>query len=176
MTRYVGLLRGINVGGVRIKMADLRDSMTALGYSDVKTVLASGNIVFESRKKAATVTTELESALGERFGYGARVLIVTTEQLQSVVDAYPFAARDGWHSYVIFCSEDALVGQLLDKGDDLDPTQEQIAGGDSVVYWQVERGQTLDSGFGKATGKVIPKRPDSPFVTNRNLNTLHKLL
>jgi uncharacterized protein (DUF1697 family) len=176
MTRYVGLLRGINVGGIRIKMADLRDSVTALGYTDVKTVLASGNIVFESRKKTATVTAELESALSERFGYGARVLVMTTEQLQSVVDAYPFAARDGWHSYVVFCSDDALVGELLDKGKDLDADQEQIAAGPSVVYWQVERGYTLDSAFGKASGKVNPKQPGSPFVTNRNLNTLHKLL
>jgi len=176
MTRYVGLLRGINVGGIRIKMADLRNTVAALGYTDVKTVLASGNIVFESRKKIATVTAELESALSERFGYGARVLVLSTEQLQSAVDAYPFAERDGWHSYVIFCSEPALVGPLLDKGNDLDPEQEQIAAGDSTVYWQVQKGNTLDSSFGKATGKVIPKHPGGPFVTNRNLNTLRKLL
>lgn len=176
MTRYVGLLRGINVGGVRIKMADLREVLEGLGYSGVKTVLASGNIIVESGKKATTVTAEIEKALTERFGYGARVLILTTAQLQAAVDAYPFDDRDGWHAYVIFCSDESLVAPLLDKGSDLDPDLEQIAAGDCAVYWQVEKGSTLDSSFGKASGKVVSKKPGEPFVTNRNLNTLHKLL
>jgi uncharacterized protein (DUF1697 family) len=61
MTTYIGLLRGINVGGNKmVAMADLRDMMTKIGFSDVKTVLQSGNIVFRG---GATLPAELESQL-----------------------------------------------------------------------------------------------------------------
>ena len=53
MTRYAALLRGINVGGINIKMADLRSTFVDLGFENVKTVLASGNVLFDS----PTVTT-----------------------------------------------------------------------------------------------------------------------
>ncbi len=69
MTRLVALLRGINVGGIRIRMADLKKVFVGLGFENVRTVLASGNVLFDSEDDPATAKARIEAALTERFGY-----------------------------------------------------------------------------------------------------------
>ncbi|MDH6678231.1 uncharacterized protein (DUF1697 family) [Rhodococcus sp. LBL1] len=174
MTRYVALLRGINVGGINIKMADLRPVFTDLGFGDVKTVLASGNVLFSSDSTdVAGLKSAIEAALRKAFAYEAWVFVLDLDTLARIVEAYPFdPERDGWHPYVMFTAEQAvLVGLLAGQGD-LDPAIERIQGGDGVLYWEVERGRTLDSTFGKNTGKPKLKA----VTTTRNLRTLVKLL
>ena len=79
MTRYVALLRGVNVGGVNMKMADLAEVVRGLGYDDVKTVLASGNVLFTTPDAAAASKDKLEAALRKRFGYEAWVHVLTVD-------------------------------------------------------------------------------------------------
>ena len=67
--RYVALLRGINVGGKRkVPMADLAETVRALGYEDVRTHINSGNVLLTSDEDEATVVDRLERALDDRFG------------------------------------------------------------------------------------------------------------
>jgi uncharacterized protein (DUF1697 family) len=74
----------------------------------------------------------------------------------------------------MFYSDPAQVAVIAADAAELDPEQEQIAAGESVLYWQVRKGDTLDSAIGKRTG--AKKKSDSGwFLTNRNLNTLRKL-
>lgn len=165
------LLRGVNVGGVTVKMAELRELLDGLGYSDVKTVLASGNALVSSPASASTVKADVEAALRERFGYDAWVHVLTTDALRAIVDAYPFErGRDGWHDYALFVLDASVQRELLAL--ELDPAHERAAAGDGVVYWTVPKGDTLDSGVGRAIGKAAYK----PHLTSRNLNTLDKLL
>jgi uncharacterized protein (DUF1697 family) len=171
MTRYVALLRGVNVGGINIKMADLAESFRGLGFEGVKTVLASGNVLFEADKTAQSLKSEIEAALRSRFGYEAWVHVITTDEVRSIIDAFPFdAERDGWHPYVVFLMSDEPRARILAL--ELDPARESVAGGDGVIYWTVERGHTLDSVVGKATGGAKLK----PSITTRNLRTLKKLV
>jgi uncharacterized protein (DUF1697 family) len=176
MTRYVALLRGVNVGGINIKMADLAEVFRGLGLSNVKTVLASGNVLFGADADASALKPRIEAALRERFGYQAWVHVLSVDEMRRIVDAFPFdAERDGWHPYVIF-----LMGELLTNAEprqsllglELDPALESIADGDGVLYWTVERGHTLDSVVGKASGRAKFKA----LTTTRNLRTLVKLL
>jgi len=169
--RYVILLRGVNVGGVTVKMAELRELLTGLGYDDVKTVLASGNALATSTASGAEVKSAVEGALKSRFGYDAVVHVLTSDALRTAFDGYPFErGRDGWHDYALFVSDAAVQQAILEL--DLDAEHEQAAGGDGVVYWTVPKGDTLDSELGKAIGKASYR----PYVTSRNLNTLEKLL
>jgi len=169
--RYVILLRGVNVGGVTVKMAELRDMLTGLGYDEVKTVLASGNALATATASADEVKSQVEGALKQRFGYDAIVHVLTADALQAAVDGYPFErGRDGWHDYALFVSDATTQASLLELV--LDPEHEQAAGGDGVVYWTVPKGDTLDSELGKAIGKVAYR----PYVTSRNLNTLERML
>ncbi|MGJ0120782.1 DUF1697 domain-containing protein [Williamsia sp. MIQD14] len=172
MARYVALLRGINVGGVRVGMSDLRDEFAQLGFTDVRTVLATGNVVFDSGtdSEPSQLRALIEPALGTRFGYEAFVFVHTVDRVAAATAAYPFDERDGVHAYVVFVADDAVLTELL--GVDIDGDVESVARGDGVVYWSVPQKQTLTSPFGKVLGN--PKYKAT--TTNRNLRTLRKIL
>ena len=173
MTRYIALLRGINVGGITIRMAALADTVRSLGHTGVTTVLASGNVVFESNQTdAAALKAGLERALSDAFGYEAWVVLLTREDLGAAVDAYPFEDRDGWHSYVLFGSADHLHDELLAAAPELDPADERVQPGAGLLYWQVRRDVGISSPFSKLSAKTRYKSS----TTNRNLRTLHKIL
>lgn len=169
MARFAALLRGVNVGGVTVKSVELADTARTAGFTSVKTVLASGNLLFDADVAAAEATSMLEAALASRFAYDARAYVLTVDALRAVVEAYPFPARDGWHRYVNFLLADAPVIPLPT---DLDPAIERVAAGEGVVYWTVLRGRTLDSPF----AKLAASGPRRGSTTSRNLNTLEKLL
>lgn len=169
MTCYVALLRGVNVGGVTIEMADLASLVSGLGYTDVTTVLASGNVLFTTPDAASVAKKTLESALRERFDYEAWVHVLTVDAIRKLIAAYPFPRSDDRHAYVVFAVTPEVRAELLAVA--LDPEVEQTAPGDGVIYWTVPKGSTLDSALGKAQTRAAYK----PWLTTRNLNTLEKL-
>jgi len=170
MTRYVALLRGVNVGGVTIKMADLAEVVRGLGYTDVKTVLASGNVLFTTPDAASGAKSTLEAALRTRFGYEAWVHVLTVDAIRKIVAAYAFPRTAERHAYVVFVEKPEVREELLAVT--LDPDVEQAEAGGGVIYWSVPKGSTLESAMGKAQSKASHK----PWLTTRNLNTLEKLL
>ncbi|SFR76639.1 Uncharacterized conserved protein, DUF1697 family [Agromyces sp. CF514] len=181
MTSYIALLRGVNVGGITVKSAELRTLFESLGFTAVRTVLASGNVAFEDPASsdggpaAASVAlkSRIEHALGERFGYEAWIVLITREELEGVVAAFPFdAEREGWHPYVLFGSDAADLADLLQAAADLDPADDVVQAGDGVLYWHNRRERGVDSAFAKLAAKARFK----PTTTNRNLRTLDKLL
>ena len=169
MTRYVALLRGVNVGGVNMKMADLAEVVRGLGYDVVKTVLASGNVLFTTPDAAAASKDKLEAALRKRFGYEAWVHVLTVDAVQAIIDAFPYERSADRHAYVVFVLKPEVRDELLAVK--LDPKVEQAKAGDGVVYWSVAKGDTLESAMGKAQAAGRHK----PWLTTRNLNTLEKL-
>jgi uncharacterized protein (DUF1697 family) len=105
-TRQVALLRGINVGGHRMITKDeLQAIFEACGFSEVRTVLASGNVVFTSAPESeAELTERTESALEEALGYHVDVMVRTVAYLNDLIDLDPFrepGPGDG-HNYVTF--------------------------------------------------------------------------
>ncbi|OBE92683.1 DUF1697 domain-containing protein [Mycobacterium sp. 852002-10029_SCH5224772] len=172
MAKYAAFLRGVNVGGVNLKMAEVAAALTHAGFSDVRTVLASGNVLLESSAGVTAVRKTAEAALRERFGYDAWVLAYDIGTVRDVVDAYPFErGADGYQSYVTFVADAAVLDELAALSKDAGPS-ERIARGDGVVYWQVPKGSTLDSTIGKTMGKARYKSS----TTTRNLRTLDNVL
>lgn len=172
MTKYAAFLRGVNVGGVNLKMAEVAAALTDAGFTEVRTVLASGNVVLESSAGVAAVRRKAEAALRERFGYDAWVLAYDIGTVREVVDAYPFECdADGYQSYVTFVADKAVLDELATLGQEAGP-DERISRGDGVLYWQVPKGGTLDSTIGKTMGKARYKSS----TTTRNLRTLVKVL
>jgi uncharacterized protein (DUF1697 family) len=170
MTRYAAFLRGVNVGGVNLKMAEVATVLTHAGFTKVRTILATGNVLLESPAAADAVRKKAETALRQRFGYDAWVLVYDVDAVRTIVDAYPFEPElNGHQSYVTLVTDSAVLDELavLAAGPD-----EKIARGDGVIYWQVLKGSTLDSTIGKTMGK---KRHTSS-TTTRNLRTLVKVL
>ena len=175
MTRYIALLRGVNVGGITVTSAELRDLFEELGFEHVRTVLASGNVVFTATDAAASADLKhrIEQALRDRFGYDAWIVLVTHEQVERVVGAFPFDASDASRQpWVIFASEPGVVDDLMDFAAEADPDVDPLARGDDVVYWNPVKGTTVDTPF----AKLLAKPRFKPITTNRNLRTLLKIL
>jgi uncharacterized protein (DUF1697 family) len=171
--RAVALLRGVNVGGVRFKMADLAAALEATGFTDVRTVLASGNVVLTSdRSDPSAVADAVSTVIEERFGFDVAVIVVSLPVVRTAVEEYPFPRADDRHAYVVFADEGQALADLVDAASDLDSAEEQVRPGEDVVYWDVEKGRTLDSTFGKRFGRW----QRSGAVTTRNINTLEKIL
>ena len=172
MTRYVAFLRGVNVGGVNLKMAEVARAFTDAGLDDVVTVLASGNVLMTSRSGVDAVRRTCEQALRDAFGYDAWVLAYDLNTVAAISAAFPFAREvDGHHSYVTFVTDADVLDELAGLAADARP-DEKIERGDGVLYWQVPKGGTLDTTIGKTMGK---KRYKSS-TTSRTLRTIEKVL
>ena len=107
-TRYVALLRGINVGKARqVDMTRLRDMLSARGYGEVRTHLRSGNVVLDSTLSEKEIATDLAEALAEEFGFDVPVVVRTGPELAAVVAGDPFAtvATDPARYLVTFMAE-----------------------------------------------------------------------
>jgi uncharacterized protein (DUF1697 family) len=173
MARFVALLRGVNVGGITVKSADLAAMARDLGLADVRTVLASGNLTFAADDEPGPLKARIEGGLRDTFGYDAWIVLTTADHLHKVIDAYPFdPERDGYHPYLLFGSDQAVLDEIEAAAAALAPADEQVAPGDGVVYWECPRGSSTNTPF----AKLVARAKYRSTTTNRNLRTLRKLL
>jgi uncharacterized protein (DUF1697 family) len=173
MKRYVSLLRGINVGGRIVKMADLVNVYETAGMLDVKTLLQSGNVIFSSNlNDIVALRAKLEPAVTKKFNYNAKIFVLSREKLKQIFDNYPFATiDDNYQNYIIFM-EFGLASRLYEAAKLLKLTEDKITLGNEVIYWQVAKGMTVNSPF----SKLLIKTEFREFHTNRNIKTVMKLL
>jgi uncharacterized protein (DUF1697 family) len=167
-TTYAALLRGINVGGIRITMPDLRRCFEDAGCREVRTYLQTGNVVFTHDGTRPEVKALLEAALTSTFHYEAFVLLYEQSTLRGVIDGYPFARGDEHHAYVVFVDDAAAWRELAELSAGLD---EPLRAEPGLLYWKVLKGQTLGTPFSKLAAKPRYKR----CTTTRNLNTLERM-
>ena len=172
MPTLIALLRGINVGKAkRVAMADLRKLVEKLGYTDVRTLLNSGNVVFKSTSTdTAKAATRIEKALLESTGISRRVLVVTAAELATAVKENPLlkVADNPSRLLVAFLANPAdLAGlkPLLKQ----DWGKEVLAIGSRVAYFWLPDG-VIDSKIFAA----LSRKP-SGDVTTRNWATVLKI-
>lgn len=174
MTRYLALLRGINVGGRNpVAMGELRESFEAAGYKAVRTYIQSGNVLFESDVPSDTLEGELEVMLERRFGVPLVVVVRSHRQLRSVVAKAPegFGGdRETYHSDVIFLkaplsSQQAMRVVRLREGVD------RAWPGTGVLYFDRLSERRAQSRM----SRIVGTREYSQ-MTIRNWNTTTKLL
>jgi uncharacterized protein (DUF1697 family) len=91
MSECIALIRGINVGrGKRVAMADLREMMVDLGHTNVRTLLNSGNVLFQSKRpNVAKIAASIETAINAACGFSAAVTVITAQELDRIVDENP---------------------------------------------------------------------------------------
>ena len=111
MPKYVAFLRAINVGGHTVKMDHLRRLFEDLGFSNVQTFIASGNVIFESKSTSAkTLEKKIEKYLQDALGYEVATFIRTTSELAAVADYKPFPDEelkaDGNALYIGFLADE----------------------------------------------------------------------
>lgn len=141
MTRYLVLLRGINVGGRnRVPMAALRDLLESHGHAKVASYIASGNVILSSDQSAAAIRRELEDALPKTFKLDSdliSVLVLTLAQVRAVVSRRPKGFGDHpetYHSDAVFLIDiDAPTAmQVFDPR----PGVDEVWPGAGVIYSQ----------------------------------------
>lgn len=212
---WVALLRGVNVGGNTIKSADLVAAIREVGFSRVKAVLASGNVLVDDdegdqetgtgagngnngdmgagpdtnsgvgglsaglTRGRAEVRRRLETAIDARYGYRVQVAVVRLDEMQAVIDAYPFAEVADRHAYVTFATDRDVIAALAEDAAGLLAAtsasgSERLALGDGVIYWEVAKGSSTNSPFAKISSRAR-YRTGAEVITTRNLRTLRKL-
>lgn len=171
MTGYAIFLRGVNIGGVNIKMADVRQAVGALAVERVRTILASGNMLLDSDLDSAALTSTVEATLRARFGYEAWVIVLAVTRVAELVAACPYPADDPLtHAYITLSPDPGALDSLLEVA-------LATAGGGGVrlgpeaIAWTASVGQTLESPVTKAMASARSKRT----TTTRNLRTLVKV-
>ena len=168
MPKIVLLLRGINVGGVKVPMEELKTCLQQAGFQEVETVLNTGNVVCLPPPGDAVAISE--AALSVAFGYSAKVILISPQELDACLDEFPWSdVSDTSHRYVIFGDDDHVLDELVDLG--RPSAAERVARGPQCVYWVVPKGETLGGEFSKLVSKAKYKKS----TTTRNLNTVEKL-
>ncbi|HJV99096.1 MAG TPA: DUF1697 domain-containing protein [Arthrobacter sp.] len=171
MNSYAVFLRGINVGGINIKMADLKAALESTGFDGVKTLLASGNVVLASELDPGAVKKQFEDCLRKSFGYDAWVVVLTARRVSELVDACPYPDDDkSTHTYITLASDTAKLDELDAAGAALEGTKQKRLGPEALA-WLAPAGGTLESPFSKISSKAKFKAA----TTTRNLRTLIKV-
>jgi uncharacterized protein (DUF1697 family) len=174
LPRYVCLLRGINVGGNNlIKMADLKRCFESLGFKDVSTYIASGNVLFTAPGTAAALAKKIEPALSKAFNYQASVVLRSQAQLSATVDEAPkgFGADPAKYRYdAVFVKEPLKAKEALPQVPAAEGV-DRVWAGDGVLYFSRLIARASTSKLTKLVGTPVYKQ-----VTIRNWNTTTALL
>jgi len=164
MTRYVAFLRAVNVGGTgRLPMAELRTMCEAVGFTNVRTYIASGNVVFDSKLAEASVKSRLERCLEEYAGKPVGVAVRTREELAQVLTANPFKSAAPNRTVAIFLDTPPPADALTHASGQ---REEEMALGAREIYVHYNNGM--------ADTKL--KIPAARTGTARNMNTIAKLV
>jgi uncharacterized protein (DUF1697 family) len=172
MKRHIALLRGINVGTAkRVAMADLREMMQALGYGNVRTLLNSGNAVFDARGGTpAGHAGRLKAGLLQHCGVEAEVIVKTAADIAAAIAEHPLKrlADNDSLLLVLFAQEPTALATLRAL-QEKDWSPEAFAVG-AHAAWLWCPGGSAKSVLAAAAGKAL-----GPIGTTRNWATLLKL-
>jgi uncharacterized protein (DUF1697 family) len=164
MTAYVALLRAVNVGGTgKLPMSDLCDMGKACGFAEVRTFIASGNLLFESDLDEATVKALVENRLAEYAGKRVAVFIRSSDELNAIIAADPFPDAHPSRHLVYFydaAPPDDFIANCRDIGG------ERLAIGTRELY--------VDYGEGIRFTKL--KLPKNVEGTSRSINSVRRIL
>jgi uncharacterized protein (DUF1697 family) len=167
MKRYVAFLGGLNVGGHRVTGPELAAEFTSLGFTDVATFLASGNVVFSSeRLSVAQTTAGIEERLHARFGYAVPTFLRTAEQVHHIAGHQPFpseaiaASRGKLQVAMLLEPADASAHAMVRK---LSSDEDKLAIDATELYWLPSGGisesdldlKTLFAALGPSTMRTV---------------------
>ena len=175
MTRYIAFLRAINVGGHTVKMAELKRLFEALGFTNVETFIASGNVIFDAAVSANKVTAlerKIEKQLHASLGYEVMTFLRTTSELANAARYKAFDQTEldsGATLYVAFLKE-ALTDEAQRKMMLLKSDIEDLHHHQREIYWLFRR----PLGESKITGALLERTIGGP-ATVRNITTVRKL-
>lgn len=170
MNHYVALLRGINVGGhKKILMKDLKTMLEKLGCKNIKTVLASGNAVFESKKNVTQLKQNIEEGIESTFGFTVAIQVIDLDTIRNALSPDPFkdiSPEKGVKHYVTFLKT-AIQLSDLPKQDNV----ELIGIKNKLLFSVIDTNKAKTVDFMACLDKNFGKE-----VTTRTINTIKKII
>lgn len=170
MTRYAAFLRGVNLGRRTVKSAELKAAFEAMGFGDVKTLLASGNVLFDA-PSARGLKTKIEAGLKAAFGFEIGTVLRSLDELREMVRSDPFGG-------VVESEAAKLHVMLLDEPLPKGFAQPAIAGDFDVpritgreIFLIVHRKED-GTYLGRSGLDTETRLPRGTLVTARNWNTI----
>jgi uncharacterized protein (DUF1697 family) len=170
---YIAFLRGVNVGGKGIvSMAAIKEALIALGMSDIRTYINSGNVIFSTpASDVQRLTVRIEKALEQHSGMAIKVLVMDQKTLKKLVDAIPrnWVDDQTMRTYVLLLWSELDDRTILDRL----PTKPGI---DELIYtpgavvWRVDRENVGKSRMNRIVGTSLYQK-----ITIRSANTMRKL-
>lgn len=171
MIRQVALFRGINVGGHnRVPMAELREVFTALGHTDVTSIIQSGNVCFTSADDPAAVRTAIRAAVADAFAVDVPVLLRTAAEIDATLAAHPFPLGDVEPKlhHVMFLADSPPPDAAARIGDHTPSSEYAVIG--CEIHVRYPEGSARAS----LTNAVVDRALDT-VSTARNLPTVQKI-
>lgn len=176
MSHRIILFRGMNTGGVRAPVAELRAMAAGMGLRNPRTLAASGNLVVESAKATDVLEADIEAAMETTFGLKVAAMVRTPDQWAKLIAANPFPeqAKDQPARVVAMVMKDGIKAGALEACRALAADGErveaaQLKDGGDVLYFWFPVGQGESGIFKKATPRMLG------MGTGRNWNTVLKL-
>ena len=163
--RQIALLRGVNLGGRKVVMSELREVCEAAGFTGVRTLIASGNLVLGAKEKGAKLEAKLEKVILDGLGLKAAVFVRDSDQLDAIIAANPFKlfAKSNPNFLVITFMRGAATKAELEAMEKTALTGEEVRQGKDCLYIKFPEGQGVSK-------LKMPK-----LATARNWNTVTKL-
>jgi len=176
MQRYIAFLRGINVGGHRIKMDRLRGLFEEMGFSNVSTFIASGNVVFSaSSDDEGSLAAMIEQCLADRLGYEVATFIRSPDELEAIA---AFEGADGGtgdpstSSVYVVLLQAPPGAELRSTLSDLESETDEFRFSGREIYWLIQGKITESPLFGRVLEKAFRGVPN----TTRNITTIRRLV
>jgi len=175
--KYCVFLRGINVNGIKIKMDALKAVFYEMGFLDVRTILATGNVVIsvtEGSGHGQELKSSIEKELSEHFNYEAHIILRSNKEIMEIhTAAQSVTVPEGCHNYFLFCDDKELFSELSNLFESMPHApQEQFLPSIHGAFWVVPKGFTLESEFGS---NVLGNKKYKGRLTSRNMNTVEKI-
>jgi uncharacterized protein (DUF1697 family) len=170
---YIAFLRAVNVGGKSVvSMAAIKEALVALGMSDVRTYINSGNVIFSTRaSNAQQLTARIEKALEQHTGMAIKVLLMDHKTLKKMVEAIPRNWVDDktMRTYVLLLWTELDDRMILDRLP-IKPGVDELKYTPGAVVWRVDRENVGKSHMNRIVGTPLYKK-----ITIRSANTMRKL-
>jgi uncharacterized protein (DUF1697 family) len=166
--QFIALLRGINVGQKKVLMGDLKKALHEFGLKNIQTYIQTGNVIFETNKKADELSADLTDFLTRKFGFDIYVFITNKEELKSIVAKNPFQTEERLYVTLLH----AKIGKTEKESlENFNGGNDELSFGDKVIYLYCPGGY----GETKLSNSFFESKLKQKCTT-RNWRTINKLI
>jgi uncharacterized protein (DUF1697 family) len=172
---YVIFLRGINTGGMTLRMDDFKEILLACGCRDIMTIQAAGTAIFALAKELTPdIQADIEGQLTRHIGKPVHSIIKDSDFIRRAAGILDqIESKDGFHDYVLLTEDEGIFDEIARLHERIPFTEgERLIQGSGYFVWTIRKGDTL----GEFGSKILGAKPFRDKLTSRNFRTFKKVV